>query len=115
MQGYLHQPLEAHEWGFLILLIVLSAGTVGGLVVGGIAVVTGYFRDRQRDEMDATLKMEMIQRGMSADEISTVLSATSAQFDPPPWATGCDPHQYREARRAKREAMRAARSSHHPA
>jgi hypothetical protein len=38
-------------------------------------VLTGHYRKLQRDDMEATLKMEMIQRGMSADEIERVLGA----------------------------------------
>ena len=49
------------------------------LLIGGAvaitALVTGHFRKSQRDDMEATLKMEMIQRGMSAEEIERVLAA----------------------------------------
>ncbi len=49
------------------------------LLIGGAvaitALVTGHFRKTQRDDMEATLKMEMIQRGMSAEEIERVLAA----------------------------------------
>jgi hypothetical protein len=38
-------------------------------------LVAIYKRRTLLDEMEATLKMEMIQRGMSADEIAQVLSA----------------------------------------
>lgn len=49
------------------------------LLIGGAvaitALVTGHFRKTQRDDMEATLKMEMIQRGMSPAEIERVLLA----------------------------------------
>ena len=49
------------------------------LLIGGAvaitALITGHFRKSQRDDMEATLKMEMIQRGMSAEEIERVLAA----------------------------------------
>jgi hypothetical protein len=49
------------------------------LIIGGTvavtALITGHFRKTQRDDMEATLKMEMIQRGMSAEEIERVLAA----------------------------------------
>ena len=38
---------------------------------------TAQYRRTQRDDMEATLKMEMIQRGMSADEIERVDSTFS--------------------------------------
>jgi hypothetical protein len=75
------------------------------LIVGGIAIVTGYYRDVQRDEMDATLKMEMIQRGMSADEIAKVLETSSA---PPDGDHACS-NEARQHWRKSRRAMREAR------
>jgi len=61
---------------------------LAGMLVGVIAILGGFSvaitkvlssnrRRMQLDEMDATLKMEMIERGMSADEISAVLKARS--------------------------------------
>ena len=49
--------------------------TVGGLLVGFAKIVATYYRKAQLDEMEASLKLEMIQRGMSADEITRVLEA----------------------------------------
>jgi hypothetical protein len=80
--------------------------------------VTDYIRDSRRDEMDATLKMEMLERGMSAEEIVDVLKATSATHDPPPWAADASraaADHCREQRRARREAMQAARHEHRQA
>jgi hypothetical protein len=45
------------------------------LVVLMTVILTGHYRKLQRDDMEATLKMEMIQRGMSAEEIEQVLAA----------------------------------------
>ena len=50
-------------------------GLVGGITVAITKVVAAHFRRTQLDEMEATLKMEMIQRGMSAGEIKQVLEA----------------------------------------
>ena len=68
--------------------IMALAGIIAGIVLGGTAILGGIGvaithvvssnrRRLQQDEMDATLKMEMIQRGMPADEIATVLKARS--------------------------------------
>lgn len=43
--------------------------------IGLTEYVLHYLRNSRRDAMEATLKLEMIQRGMSADEIERVLSA----------------------------------------
>jgi hypothetical protein len=87
--------------------VIVLVAVAGGLITGIVAVVTSYYRDSQRDEMDATLKMEMIQRGMSADEIEKVLKANSGSFDPPPWAAELGRDSCRDARRAMRDAMRS--------
>jgi hypothetical protein len=48
---------------------------IGGITVAITKVVAAHYRRTQLDEMEATLKMEMIQRGMSAGEIKQVLEA----------------------------------------
>ncbi len=52
-----------------------SAQQVFGSIFG---TVTDYFQKTRRAELDASLKHEMLQRGMSAEEIKTVLEASSA-------------------------------------
>ncbi len=54
---------------------------IGMIVVAVAAIVAVYYRRTQRDDMEATLKMEMIQRGMSAEEIERVLSARMGSSD----------------------------------
>ena len=103
-------------WGpteFIGVIVLIGVG--GGITIGAIAVVTGYFRDRARDEMDAALKMEMLERGISAEDIVKVLKAGGVSYDAPPWA--CDAYaagkkHSRESRRAMRDAMRAADRAH---
>ena len=57
--------------GMLVGVIAI----LGGVTVAITKVVSSHYRRTQRDEMEATLKMEMVQRGMSADEIARVLEA----------------------------------------
>jgi hypothetical protein len=47
----------------------------GGLLIGLIAVAGGIWSDIRKKEIAAGLKHEMLARGMSADEIRTVLNA----------------------------------------
>lgn len=106
MESLLHFPQNTVEW----IGVTVLASVVGGLVIGAIAVVTDYFRGVQRDEMHAMLKMEMLARGMSAEEIIEVLKATSDPHDPPPWAAEASKaaaEHCREQRRALREAARS--------
>jgi hypothetical protein len=60
-------PLEA------VLGITLPFLT--GAIVAVTLIVSSYRRKMQRDDMEATLKMEMIERGMSAEDIERVLAA----------------------------------------
>ena len=53
---------------------------LGGIIIALTSILTGHYRKLQRDDMAATLKMEMIQRGMSVDEIERVLEAKMASF-----------------------------------
>lgn len=66
-------PLVANIDFGLIFGLGIPVGAI--LVVSMTAILTSHHRKLQRDDMEATLKMEMIQRGMSAEEIERVLAA----------------------------------------
>ena len=64
--------LREHPWlvvGSLALLIPIF-----GVVFG---TVTGYLTRVRLAEMETRLKQDMLQRGMSAEEIRTVIEATA--------------------------------------
>jgi hypothetical protein len=71
--GDILSKLDGGEILGLCGIILGLIATVGGLLVGFAKIVATYYRKVQLDEMEATLKMEMIQRGMSADDITRVL------------------------------------------
>ncbi len=56
-----------------LLVCMLAAGVI--VVCVAIVFLTEYLRESQQAEIDATLKQEMIQRGMSAADIKAVLEA----------------------------------------
>jgi hypothetical protein len=56
-------------------IIVGLLAIMGGIGVAITKVVASYYRRTQLDEIEATLKMEMVQRGMSAADIKQVLEA----------------------------------------
>jgi hypothetical protein len=56
-------------------ILYLAIPILSILAVVMTVVLTGHYRKLQRDDMEATLKMEMVQRGMSAEEIERVLAA----------------------------------------
>jgi hypothetical protein len=63
-------------------MLVGVVAIIGGITVAITKVVSSHYRKTQLDEMAATLKMEMIQRGMSADEIKQVLEAKMGSSKP---------------------------------
>lgn len=56
---------------------------IGGLSIGLVAVISYHYRRSRMDDIEATLKMEMIQRGLSAEDIRKVLEARAAECGPP--------------------------------
>jgi hypothetical protein len=92
--------------------VIVLISVTGGLLIGAIAVVTDYFRQRARDEMDATIKMEMLERGMTAEDIVKVLKAGSVSYDAASWGSEEGKHHCRQSRRAMRRAMREAARNH---
>ena len=76
--------------GQLLALIVIVIAIIGGLflpIFGGIAVaiaklVAAHRRRMLQGDMEAALKMEMLQRGMSADEITQILEARIVALPP---------------------------------
>ncbi len=61
------------------LVFGLGIPVGAGFLIAITALLTSHHRQLQRDDMEATLKMEMIQRGMPADEIERVLAARMGQ------------------------------------
>ncbi len=53
---------------------VLALG--GGAIVSLVAIVAAFWSQVRRAEMDATLKLEMVKRGMSSEEILQILRAS---------------------------------------
>lgn len=89
--------------------IVPLGGILAGVVaiIGGFTVaitqsVTAHRRRSQLDEMEATLKLEMIQRGMSAADIRTVLEAKMDSAGEPDVAPDADQANSRAVRMKNR-------------
>jgi hypothetical protein len=59
----------------LLVGVCVIVGIIGFVVIVITKVLADHSRKSQRDDMEATLKMEMIQRNMSAEEIERVLAA----------------------------------------
>jgi hypothetical protein len=76
MYELVHHPLRAEELFAAFLLVCIVSGTV----VRVTKAVLNHKRQTVLDDMEATLKMEMIERGMSADDIAKVLNVKTKSF-----------------------------------
>ena len=61
------------RFNFGELMGFLSVG--GGLFIALVAIVGNLWADVRKSELSAALKHDMLDRGLSADEIMTVLNA----------------------------------------
>jgi hypothetical protein len=65
--------LQENPWLIIVVLALLIP--IVGIVFG---TTTGAWSQVRRAEIDAALKHDMLQRGMSAEEIRTVMEASSS-------------------------------------
>jgi hypothetical protein len=72
-QGIMYELLSKMDPGLLIGLVAV----VGGLVCGIVAIVMGVGLEIRRVELAAALKKDMLERGMTAEEIRIVMEAGS--------------------------------------
>lgn len=65
------EVLSKFNAGEIIGLVAVT----GGLLCGLLAIVMGIWHENRKTEVNAVLKQDMLNRGMSADEIRMVLDA----------------------------------------
>src|SRR5262249_60569283 len=63
-------------------LLIPVAAILGGVLIALVAMVLYHFRSLRQAELDATLKQDMINRGLSVADIERVLWASSARGQP---------------------------------
>jgi hypothetical protein len=62
-------------WKLPVGELIALVSIVGGLLIGLVAVAGGIWSDVRKREIAAGLKHDMLERGMSANDIRTVLDA----------------------------------------
>jgi hypothetical protein len=72
-QHIMYELLSKFEPGQLIGLVAVS----GGLLCGLVAIVMGIRLEMRRMELAADLKKNMLDRGMTAEEIRMVMAAST--------------------------------------
>ncbi|MCI0461727.1 MAG: hypothetical protein L0Z62_32660 [Gemmataceae bacterium] len=60
----------------LLGLITLLLGFLVGGIIAVTAIVTAHLRETRQTHQETVLKQEMLQRGMSAEEIVQVITAS---------------------------------------
>jgi hypothetical protein len=55
--------------------VIGLVATAGGLLCGIVAIVMVFWHEIRKAEIEAVLKQDMLNRGMTADEIRTVIEA----------------------------------------
>ena len=72
------QGLEPDERAALAFVVV---GCTTGIVITTVVTMTSMIARVHRHRVEAELKRDMLDRGLTADEIATVISATAAPTD----------------------------------
>ena len=81
------REVQVHEAGFPIEAVIgICVPFLSFVIVGVTLILSINKRKMQRDDQEATLKMEMIERGYSAEDIERTLAA---RIGPP--RGGCGP------------------------
>jgi hypothetical protein len=64
---------------FVLLIIAIGCGT--GIILGTFGILSGVFNSLHRRRVETDLKREMIDRGMSADEIAKIIESAMPPED----------------------------------
>jgi hypothetical protein len=69
--------METSDIYSLVQLSIIGVAVVAAIVGAAISgpMIAGFWYKARRNEMELTLKQSMIERGMTADEIRTVMEA----------------------------------------
>ena len=63
--------LDIGAWPFLVAILV----GLGGCLVGIVNIIAAAWRSARVSEIQAALKQDMLNRGMSAEEIERIIKA----------------------------------------
>jgi hypothetical protein len=69
--------LAKFDAGEFIGLVAVAGGLLCGILCGVTAIVTDFWHKIRKEEIAAALKRDMLNRGMTADEIRSVVEAGS--------------------------------------
>lgn len=75
--GLLAEPFRPNE---VMVLLILGMSLLTGLIITVVGIVFGVIQSMARNRAEASLKREMLARGMSADEIVRVIAARAGDL-----------------------------------
>jgi hypothetical protein len=81
--------LSKFDSGELLGLIIVGIAIIGGFLCGIIGIIAGVWQKVRQAEIAAALKRDMLNRGMSAEEIRTVLEAGTKASRRALWPQSC--------------------------
>jgi len=73
------------EQRFVVMIVAIACAT--GIVISAIAIVTGIVSSVHRRRLEADLKREMLDRGMSAGEVARIVESAPPQSWLDRWAS----------------------------
>jgi hypothetical protein len=63
------------------VLLIVGIGCVTGIILGLAGILSGTMSSVHRRRIEADMKRDMLERGMSADEIAKIIEAASPPED----------------------------------
>ena len=73
----MNELLSRFNAGEMIALVAVAGGLLCGILCGVTGIIAGCWQEVRRADLLAALKQDMLNRGMSADDIRTVIEAGS--------------------------------------
>ena len=58
---------------FIVLLVAIGCGT--GIIIASVAIIVGVLNSTRQRQIEAELKQDMLDRGMTSEEIEQVIKA----------------------------------------
>jgi hypothetical protein len=69
-------------------LLIIGIGCATGIIISLVAIIAGMASSMHRARVDSELKREMLDRGMSAEEIARVVESSQPKDFLERWAAG---------------------------
>ena len=77
--GLWSSALSGIEAEHRFVLLIVGIGCLTGIILGTFSILSGGINSLHRRRAEMDLKREMIERGMSAEEIAKVIESTAPE------------------------------------